>query len=249
MIRYYEKNGVITPKRSGSGNYRYYTDMDIFQLFDAMRYKEWGINISEVGTMVNGNYFSDLADRLTSFRAELTRDIKYKTILGERIDIIRRRIATGRSNIGNYWTELVPEHVLYYLGSSEGEDYNIHSADEKMASLIYSSKYISFFDPYVEYEGEQGNWWYAIRKNHHDALEIPDFGTFRVIGEQLCLCTVIDMGEPGSFKGGMPQGMTEKLNEKELKAVGPAAGIILGRGSSAEDYIRLMQVKIPVESV
>ena len=40
MIRYYEKCGLIQPKREGDGKYRTYTDMDVFLIFEAMKYKE-----------------------------------------------------------------------------------------------------------------------------------------------------------------------------------------------------------------
>lgn len=51
MIRYYEKLGVIKPKRKGDGKYRYYDAMDVFWLYEAMKYKEWDINIAEVKDM------------------------------------------------------------------------------------------------------------------------------------------------------------------------------------------------------
>ena len=43
MIRYYEKCGVIHPVRSGDGRYRYYSEMDIFLLFEVMKYKQSGM--------------------------------------------------------------------------------------------------------------------------------------------------------------------------------------------------------------
>ncbi len=61
MIRYYEKCGVIKPDRS-EGNYRYYTDMDIFLLFEAMKYKEWNINIADINNMVSNDYYAQLID-------------------------------------------------------------------------------------------------------------------------------------------------------------------------------------------
>lgn len=67
MIRYYEKCGVLNPERSGDGRYRYYTDMDIFMLFDVMRYKEWGINIAEIGDLVENDYYDRLIRKLQEY--------------------------------------------------------------------------------------------------------------------------------------------------------------------------------------
>ncbi len=45
MIRYYEKWGVLTPKRNEQNNYRSYTILDVFMLLDAIQYKSWGIPV------------------------------------------------------------------------------------------------------------------------------------------------------------------------------------------------------------
>ena len=56
MIRYYEKNGVIHPERSGDGQYRLYSGMDVFLLFEAIKYKEWDISIPEINDMISNAF-------------------------------------------------------------------------------------------------------------------------------------------------------------------------------------------------
>ena len=67
MIRYYEKCGVIQPERSEDGKYRYYTDMDIFLLLEAMKYKELDINIADFGRMVNSRFYDLLVEKLDDY--------------------------------------------------------------------------------------------------------------------------------------------------------------------------------------
>ena len=43
MIRYYEKHGVISPRRNDENNYRSYSIFDIFMLLDTLQYRSWGI--------------------------------------------------------------------------------------------------------------------------------------------------------------------------------------------------------------
>lgn len=38
MLRYYEKKGVLHPKRIDENNYRVYDEMDIFLLFEIVQY-------------------------------------------------------------------------------------------------------------------------------------------------------------------------------------------------------------------
>ena len=39
MIRYYEKHGVISPRRNDENNYRSYSIFDIFMLLDTLQYR------------------------------------------------------------------------------------------------------------------------------------------------------------------------------------------------------------------
>lgn len=56
MIRYYEKQGTIHSKRNKTNNYRYYDEMDIFWLLEAMQHKSWGINISDISKVRMNQY-------------------------------------------------------------------------------------------------------------------------------------------------------------------------------------------------
>ena len=100
MIRYYEKYGVLNPERSGDERYRYYTDMDIFMLFDAMRYKEWGINIAEIGDLVANDYYDRLILKLQEYRRNLDQEIAYKEVRKRRVAWMERRLTLCRLSDG-----------------------------------------------------------------------------------------------------------------------------------------------------
>lgn len=249
MIRYYEKCGVITPKRSGDGNYRYYTDMDIFQLFDAMRYKEWNINIAEISDLISNDYYDQLSFRLRQYEESVAKEIQYKTILKNRIEELRKKITSGKFNIGRYWADIIPEHYMYYMGVSHGDEYDISDLDGRMADQIYSSELISFFDVAVEYEQNNGQWWYSIQKEYHDALNIRDYGKYKVIPETLCLNTIVDMGEPGEFSEERYKPLLTYAKEHDLSINDHVNGVIIGRGMDNDRFCRLMLMNIPVRTL
>lgn len=248
MIRYYEKCGVIKPDRS-EGNYRYYTDMDVFLLFEAMKYKEWNINISDISNMISNDYYDQLIDRLTVFEHHLEEEISFKQILKERISWVKKRLKLCHYNTENVWVDILPAHYLYYMGESIKEDYDISTVDQEMSSLIYSTKYISFFDPYVEYKEDQGTWWYLIWKEFHDRLHLPDYGKFRSEPEQLVLMSVMDMGEAGAFDPSLYQPLLDYAKDHGYKTTGGVRGVIIGRGSRDQQFQRMMQIMLPIETL
>ncbi|MBQ9047582.1 MAG: MerR family transcriptional regulator [Solobacterium sp.] len=249
MIRYYEKCGVIHPVRSGDGRYRYYSEMDIFLLFEAMKYKEWDINIADIGGMIADDYYDKLISNLEAFTGKLNDEISYKQILKERTETVRHRLKISRYNTDNVWVDTVPAHYLYSLGTSARDTYEIAQFDQRMAEIVYSSRYISFFDPYVEYEGDSGIWWYMIPQKYHDLLHVPDYGEYRFEEEKLMLMSVIDMGEPGEFNASRYTHLIEYAKTHHYEVTGKVQGILVGRGIQDNQFVRMMQIMVPVRTL
>lgn len=249
MIRYYEKCGVIRPERSGDGKYRYYSEMDIFMLFEAMKYKEWGINIADIRDLVSGDYTGGLLGSLDTFEKKLTYEIGYKQILASRIRNVGRRLKKCRYNTGNVWADVLPAHVLYYLGESEKDDYRIDNMDDEAASMIYSSEYISFFDPAASFEEDRGVWWYMIEEQYYRALHLKDMGRCVHVPEQYVLTTVIDMGEIGTFGSERLGDLYTFASEHNYEVCGKLQGILIGRGNEGNRFRRMMQVMLPLKSL
>ncbi len=250
MIRYYEKCGVISPKRAGDGNYRSYTIMDVYALFDAMRYKEWGINIGYINGMVNDSYYDTLHENIERLYKSLEKEIYMKNLLKERIGEHKKKLTLCRYNTNNYWINIVPAHHLYYTNDATGDVHGKSTISDTMNAIIYSPENISYFDVYVEFEENVQKWWYAIETKYHDALNIPDEGIFRKVPEQLCLCTIIDMGEIGAFN---PEAsiypIISYLKKNNYRKKGPISGIIIGRGNECSRFCRMMELNIPIETL
>ncbi|MBF7097671.1 MerR family transcriptional regulator [Alkalibacter mobilis] len=247
MIRYYEKCGVISPTRSGDGNYRNYTIMDIYALFDAMRYKEWGINIGDINQMVNENYYVTLNENIQKLYKSLKSEIHMKSLLMERIEKYGKKLTLCRYNLMNFWVDMIPAHYLYLSNEAVGDTHKKSNISETMNNFIYSHKNISFFDVRVEFEENYQKWWYAIETRYHDALKTPDEGIFRVVPEQICLCTMIDMGEIGTFDASTSiEPIIHYLKKSGYHQVGPVSGMLIGRGNEQKHYRRIMEIYIPI---
>lgn len=249
MIRYYEKCGVIQPERTGEGNYRRYTDMDLFMLYDAIRYKELEINIASIADLVHDDYYKQLNDHLSVEEKNLEKDISYAQVKLNRIRYLRKQNLLSRANVGNFWMDLIPEHYLYYMGRSAGEEYGIAEMDSAMSSFVYQPENIIFFDPYVEYEKDSGIWWYAVSKENHDSLHVKDAGRYRYVKEEMCLCTVMDMGEPGTFTEENLSFIESWLENHQKKRTSSISGLLLGRGRENNHFSRMMKLSMQVKSL
>ena len=81
MLRYYEKKGVLHPKRIDENNYRVYDEMDIFLLFEIVQYQ----------AMISNNYMENYAGYLEKYESSLRKEIAYKMILERHIHELTQR--------------------------------------------------------------------------------------------------------------------------------------------------------------
>ena len=71
MIRYYEKNGVISPRRNDENSYRSYSIFDIFMLLDTLQYRSWGIQIKGIQDLRQEDFLQKSRQQLRLYREQL----------------------------------------------------------------------------------------------------------------------------------------------------------------------------------
>lgn len=247
MIRYYEKNGVIHPIRSKDGNYRLYSMEDVFFLFDAMRYKEWNINIREIAEVINEDYFRVLSKRLEVENERLSREIESKMLLKKRLSQMNEKLAVCKYNIGKYWITQKADARYYYSGVSKGDEYEKSVLDDRMAEQIFDARNISYFDVCVKFCNDGLLWWYRIEEDYYKSLKIEDYGEVKKTSIQLCLCTYVNMGTMGEFSDEILNEVYEYMKQNKYTLDGIPRGIIIGRGNEEKGkFCRIMELEIPI---
>lgn len=249
MIRYYEKLGVITPKRKGDGKYRYYDTMDVFWLYEAMKYKEWDINIAEFKDIINDDFFDKIFLKADDFSKQIENKIKKEEMLLNRINEIKKRLVVCKYNLGNFWVEQTSSKYIYYSNIGYGDEYELSPVDTHMKSIIFGKEGISYFDALVKFNEDNEEWCYAIDKDYHDKLGIEDFGQYELLPKQLCLCTIIDMGELGEFNSSCLKKVSDYMNQKGYQMTSKVFGIIIGRGKVKGKFNRIMQIYAPITTL
>ena len=246
MIRYYEKWGVLTPKRNEQNNYRSYTILDVFMLLDAIQYKSWGIPVKDMGRLRKGEFLEEVRGHLTRYQQELEQEAAYKVLLSERIRFVADRSRTAHLNLQSYWVKVVPEHYFIPLVQGDGDSYGSLQLGEQAAAVLFSERVAPFWNPCFEEVGDHQLWGFTLEKRYYEALNLPPLEDMRLRPEKTCLCAIIDLGSVGCFNGEYAEPALEHLRRAGFEQAGTIDATLLGRGVEDGKDIRLMELHIPL---
>ena len=96
FIKYYEKNGLLTPKVSESG-YRSYTAVRVSNVSECIKLKNMGFSAKEINLLLTETDFQSTVELLTSRRHDVENQIRYLQGVLDYTDEIRTQLdAYGR---------------------------------------------------------------------------------------------------------------------------------------------------------
>ena len=113
LLRYYEKKGVVTPKKGEHNDYRYYDAWDTNFLIDCLWYKNFGFGIPQTAHLVTDCSYEELVTLLEDKRDELTQTLHRQELLTRRISQYCRQVIRVRDSIGKCDFLPCPELVRY----------------------------------------------------------------------------------------------------------------------------------------
>ena len=225
MIRYYEKQGVLAPRRNQENNYRSYNIFDIFLLLDTIQFKSWGINVKDMQELRQADFLRKARTQLGAYRDQLQEELRYKQLLLERMDFIAQRAQTAYLNIGHHWMEITKE----------------------ASAALFNDRVSPFLNFCFEEEDGRQAWGMIVQQAYFDALGLPELEGMRRRPEQLCLYTIQDLGPVGQFNRAYAQPSRDYLRERGYQPKGTPLAVLLGRGNEAGRGVRMIELYLPVE--
>ncbi len=246
MVRYYEKWGLITPKRNEANNYRSYDILDVFKLMDAVQYKSWGIPVKRMREMWEGDFLEKSRAQLLMHRQELAKEVAYKQLLLDRVEQMAQRAQTAHLNLKNHWIRQIPKHYFIPLIQGDGDQYGTIELDSQMGRLLFSEKVAPFWNPCFEEVGDHQLWGFYLEKRYADALELTNLENMRYRPARICLCGIADLGPVGHFRREYAQPALEYVKEIGYEQGGTMDAVLLGRGVEEGKQIRLVELHIPL---
>lgn len=253
LLRYYERCGAITPKRLPDNDYRVYDTMDVFYLMELLGQKAWGVKIKDIRELTGENYDRAIAGYLETYRREAKRRIAEESLRLRRAEELLERGQTAAKNLGNYWVKRLPGRYLFHLIDAEDETYaEPFRISQAVQRQIMRPEMLAMTDSLVLFEPGLYRWEMALREDYLTAM--ADAKTLEQIADGYlppgdCFCTVIRMGEIGSFDDRCLSGPLSALADKGFvrDEAKPASGVIIARNREASGFRRLMALEIPIE--
>lgn len=246
MVRYYEQNGVITPKRMEGNNYRVYDVLDYFALGEAISLSRFNINIKDIYELTANDYTKELSKCYRNYIKETDEELAYKSMLKERAEELLKRTESAELNVGNVWIKRIPEHRLYPLVKGHNDDYGPILIPKEVRSALSNSALMPFGEGVIELEDGFQRWWIGIQEKYAKHLEIPFCEACITVPEHYSVCVIINMGEIGGHYVERIEETIANIHQMNYEFAGKPQGMLLCRGSQNNEFHRLLEIQVPI---
>lgn len=249
-IRFYEQENIVSPSRIEDSKYRAYDKWDIYYLLECMFYRSLDLPVRDIAQILHQEDLDYLKCILRKKEADIRKTIKYETTLLEYIEKFHRKLETVEVNVGNYWFRKLPERKCLIYIDSEKDDIDSESGIltewikhfplVEGAQYIYKNDFINGVNPKSEL------WSLVVNSNLVPILELPLDDSIRTIGEQLCLCTIIDAGEREIYSMERLAAVLKYINSMDMEIAGDIVGHFLVKTHIKSVKKRYIEIMVPV---
>lgn len=245
MIRYYEKKGVISPKRDKNNNYRVYSTMDLLSLAEAVHFKQFDVNIGDFDDIKNNDHSENFLKHLTSFKKQLTDEVEYKNLLIHRADELIERYRLSWANLGRFWVKHIPSYCQYRLCSLEKDHFQDITQSASVLHSLFGSTISPFCDGMIEFSDVVNAWNIVIAEKYGDFLELPEESK-EIKPARFCLCNIVDVDEMGGFSHDCYKPLLAFAKKEGYPQTGPITGILCSKGVEKNVFRRYLEVRMTI---
>ncbi len=253
-IRFYESENIIKPSRTEESRYRVYETWDIFYLLESLKFRSYDFSIKDIAKILYAEDLDFFLNKLDKKKSRIQEEIQFKSLLSERIDLIKGKLETVDLNVGNFWFEKAPAHRFLIYVKSSGDHYGEIDCSNPLFTKWL--KYIPFVEfglhiPLESWMHQDGTspiiWSLLLEERYLEHLRIPFDDTTLPLPSHLTLCTVINAGSKGELDYSLLYPAMKFIREKGWAVNGDIYGKILLRTHINDKYCRYFEIKIPVE--
>lgn len=251
-IRYYEKEGLIHPRRKEGSTYRTYSSWDIFDLAECLRYRNMDFSLKETKNMMKHDDLKLIEETYASKIEIIKKDIAEKQIVLQSLKENYEKIKNASLNVGNYWFKTEHEKVCVKCTTGQKEeyadfDYTNHTLSKWFWKNPMLRVFIQFPGTPARWKNDENDWFFGIDKEYFDMLDLPLEGTFSIPAQRY-LHTIIDMGERGQLSLKRLESVFEHIRSRNLMIGGDILGEMLVRFYENHKWRRLVDIMVPVKN-
>lgn len=135
-IRLYEKEGLVTPFRDASNDYRYYDSALIHRIMGIHLYRELNVSIAEIHQLFRLDSFSELSEKFSALIASNEQKIEALHAQTEKLRFMQNHFDTLNQGIGTCRVQTLPAcYILYYRNSPH---FTYDDMKEVLTSPVFS---------------------------------------------------------------------------------------------------------------
>lgn len=113
-IRYYVKEGIITPKRNEENHYWEYSSDDLMKLTDVLFYRSMNLTMKEIKLIMDGLPLEKIGEVIDQRKSEMIREIKEKVSALSDLDLWQESYRKEMALIGTFTVGAMPAEFRRY---------------------------------------------------------------------------------------------------------------------------------------
>ncbi len=244
-LRFYEKEGIISPEVNPDNRYRFYDDYQMYLIAECKRHQANGFSIDEISKMLK-------EDNLERFTARITRRQKEMVIEAERLRKANELLAIWLRHLGSIHTklghfELSCQEDVFFVPQRVGSNLKLDEDSIDASRHIMSNLKVTFMMAY----------WPDITKQTYEW----GFGIYRGMAEQetedllegmsvrigKAITGIIDTGSAWDFDVSVLDPVLKEAEDRGLQPAGSCVFINLARIREDDGIHRYFEVYLPVQ--
>lgn len=195
-LRYYDKIGIISPKKDNTNGYRYYTMDEVISLTYILTLKELDISLEEIKSIVHNNNLSDMVKVIERQNKIIDKKIMELGKMKSTINRFGKSFIRAETDLNKF--KVVKNKPIIYKNISEDIDESIVKVVEEFSAysdLLHIVYTIIIKESYFNDNDLDKNRYYAMScENSNDGELNKIEGTFEY-EKRNCLYTVMRVNE------------------------------------------------------
>ena len=252
ILRYYEKKGVVTPRKGENNDYRYYDAWDINFLMDCLWFKNFGFSIDQIADIVRIPSIAELDTMLSGKEDELRETIARAQLQLQRLEEHRQDLARIDDLLYRCEISASPEFVRFI--NRVGNAYDIGGglkglARQWLKALPFNNRYFEMnADAPLPGSEDSYRWGFSLTRKYADALHFEIKPPMAVIPSRKSIHTIFkNSGGRGCFAPSLLQYAIDYADEQGIRIFGPICGVLLASVLENDVLTGYFEAWLPIE--
>ncbi|MBQ7433809.1 MAG: MerR family transcriptional regulator [Lachnospiraceae bacterium] len=250
-IRYYETAGIVKPTRVNT--YRYYSEIDVLNLLEYRKMRNYGMNMSEIKDFFQITDMEQYAREFERLEEKYAQAVRYYQALHKYAQQSVHTIREAAQGMGQYRLVTMPEkyYIHFYFHEEEGDE------EESDIWQCWINEYYSLVEYLAIFKQEnfildvpknECLWVNALDKKVVEELQIPLPTHVDVIPAHKAVYTVVEETGEDFYDLDVIDGVKQYLNAHQYQVAGDIIGKMISRIQDHGVERRYLGIWIPIES-